>query len=149
MNVAYRKTHASNTGKSVQESWKKLLAAAIVMLSGLAIGGIAQAQPPVGPPSPPLPFIGDLTGTSWSGQEDLFGSWTKLRFDFLQNGKVRMTDSQNSYYGTYSQGTGGQVTIQLPTISTTFSGVATGQSIQGQGSDPNGSPWNFVVYRSN
>jgi hypothetical protein len=152
MNAPCLTIDTSQFGKSVRTLSRILAAAAlavVLMVSGLAVAGKAHAQQPFGPPSPPLPFPGNLAGTSWSGQENLTGSWTKLRFDFLQNGQVRMTDSQMSYYGTYSQGTGGQVTIQLPGIATTFNGVATSQAITGKGYDGKGPPWDFSVQRSN
>jgi hypothetical protein len=88
-------------------------------------------------------------GVTWSGQENLQG-FGKLSFVFQTGGKVTMYDVSKSYSGTWSQN-GKQITINLPSIGTTYVGTMNGNTISGQGSgkiDNQQKQWTFSVNRT-
>lgn len=89
----------------------------------------------------------NMVNSNWSGTET-FGGVKTLAFQFQANGQVVMVDFQGNRFGTWTQN-GNQITISIPSISTTYTGTISGNTFTGQGSDPTNGQWTFNLTKTN
>ena len=98
---------------------------------------------PGGGPGQPNPNGGNLSGTSWSGNETLPG-YDRLSFRFNQGGQAVMMDNDGNSQGSWNQ-TGTNVTLTFGDV--VYSGTIQGNRIQGTARNGRGQQWNWSVGR--
>jgi hypothetical protein len=106
-------------------------------------GGPAPAGTPA--QAPPQPAANDITGSTWTGTENLPG-YGKLTFEFGANGAATMIDTKGETPGTWTQ-SGSEVTIRFDGC--VYQGRNNGQTLSGSGrltgGPHQGQTWSFQV----
>jgi len=110
---------------------------------------VGQAAPvnPVVQPVNQTVVNANLVNTTWKGTET-FAGVKNLTFQFLANGQAFMIDFQTTRPATWTQN-GDQVTVSVPSISTTYTGTISGGAFSGQARDHQNGTWTFNLTKAN
>jgi hypothetical protein len=88
---------------------------------------------------------GDIAGTDWQGEENL-KNYGALRFRFLDDKKVDMTDRDGSTKGTYRR-EGEEIVMAFQRDTIVYRGVCNGNTLSGQATAGD-AKWQFTVKRA-
>jgi hypothetical protein len=120
--------------------WQRTILLAALTIALTAAPALAQTGPPE--KTPPQPSSG-LVGTDWTGSETL-GGFGALTFQFRDQGKAIMIDTQGNWPGTFVQDAQ-EVTIKFFNGDVIYRGKITGKDMAGSAENKAGGKWTFKV----